>query len=406
MNHQEQAIVITGCGWVTPFAAGSIEAVLQAAAGRTAPSAISEGYWPVPDQLLEGYPDLSSECRNDPGAWLTAVAFELARRDSSFLPGSVPAERVGLVLGNALAGQSGMIDFANDVREQSARFVSPIRFPQTVGNYIAGALARAYDVRGPNSTIANGPASGLDAVVEACSLLTAGKADVVFAGGTERLTPALAMGLAESGVMFSDGACLFVLERREHAVGRDATALATIVPLECVLEPLSPTGGSDEPTEGQTSRPRREGPGGSEGGVRGLSDALLECIPEPLSPAGGEGRVRGFQDALSVGQPGSPSSKSTRSLAGSREPGAICIEHWTGRCLGALGAAAVAAAIGAARGLPVPYVSDADSTVVAARTLTDKPCTEPRRVGRDGHVVVRAYSDGGPPTMIELAVPP
>jgi len=243
MNHQEQAIVITGCGWVTSFAAGGIEAVLQAAAGRTAPPTVSEGYWPVPDQLLEGYPDLLPECRNDPGAWLTAVAFELARRDSSLVPGSVPPERVGLVLGNALAGQSGMIDFANDVREQSARFVSPIRFPQTVGNYIAGALARAYDIRGPNSTIANGPASGLDAVVEACSLLTAGKADVVFAGGTERLTPALAMGLAEPDVMFSDGACLFVLERREHAVERGATVLATIVPLECVLKPLSPRGG-------------------------------------------------------------------------------------------------------------------------------------------------------------------
>ncbi len=357
MNHQEQAIVITGCGWVTPFAAGGIEAVLQAAAGRTAPPVLSEGYWPVPDQLLEGYPDLSSECRNDPGAWLTAVAFELARRDSSFVPGSVPPERVGLVLGNALAGQSGMIDFADDVRQQSARFVSPIRFPQTVGNYIAGALARAYDIRGPNSTIANGPASGLDAIVEACSLLTAGKADVVFAGGAERLTPALVMGLAEAGVMFSDGACLFVLQRSDLGATRGPRALARVVfPRESVT--------------GNHSEPRAE--------------------RNPGTP-----RARAE----------SPSSQSVRSLAGSREPGAIYIEHWTGRCLGALGAAAVAAAIGAARGLPVPYVSEADSTVVAARTLTDKPCTELRRVDSNGHVVVRADSDGGPPTMLELAVP-
>ena len=35
--------------------------------------------------------------------------------------------------------------------------------------------------------------------------------------------------------------------------------------LECVLIPLSPSGGSDEPTE----------EGGSEGRVRGFSDALL-----------------------------------------------------------------------------------------------------------------------------------
>ena len=35
--------------------------------------------------------------------------------------------------------------------------------------------------------------------------------------------------------------------------------------LECILEPLSPAGGSDEPTE----------EGGSEGRVRGFQDALL-----------------------------------------------------------------------------------------------------------------------------------
>jgi glycerol-3-phosphate dehydrogenase len=71
--------------------------------------------------------------------------------------------------------------------------------------------------------------------------------------------------------------------------------------LECILQPLSPAGGSDEPTEGQTSRPRvrradrgsdepteeggsgrvREGPGGSEGRVRGFRNALLPyCLAE------------------------------------------------------------------------------------------------------------------------------
>jgi len=51
--------------------------------------------------------------------------------------------------------------------------------------------------------------------------------------------------------------------------------------LECILQPLSPAGGSDEPTEGHTSRPSREGPGGSEDRVRGFRDALLPyCLAE------------------------------------------------------------------------------------------------------------------------------
>ena len=67
-------IVITGCGWVTPFAAGGIETVLQTAAGQAPDSNNSQGYRPIADDLLAGFPVLSPECRNDPGAWLAAVA--------------------------------------------------------------------------------------------------------------------------------------------------------------------------------------------------------------------------------------------------------------------------------------------------------------------------------------------
>jgi len=54
-----------------------------------------------------------------------------------------------------------------------------------------------------------------------------------------------------------------------------------------------PFWGSDEPTRGQTSRPRREGPGGSEGGVRGFCDALLVATALGLTAAwtGGCGAV-------------------------------------------------------------------------------------------------------------------
>lgn len=335
---QKDPVVITGCGWVTPFALGGIEAVLQAATGRTLPPAMPQVYWPIPDELLNGCPDLSQECRNDPSSWLAAVAFECAKRDAAFVTGSVPPERIGLVLGNALAGQSGMIDFANDVRQQSPRFVSPIRFPQTVGNYITGALSRAYDIRGPNSTIACGSASGLAAIVEGCALLSAGKADVIFAGGTERLTPTLATGLAEPDVIFSDGACLFVLERREHAVKCGATVLATIVP------------------------------------------PFDQSFPEPPDSSGAPGCVC--------------------STVGFRESGAIFIEHWIGRCLGAQGAAAVAAAIGAGRGLVVPIVNNTDSSVVSVRqSIKGEPPASTT-------AVVTVLADDGYPTSMMLMTAP
>lgn len=306
-------IVITGCGWVTPFAAGGIPQVL--AGGQTCPdpSTLERGYWPVPDDLPKGYPHLSAEIRQDKGAWITAIAFEHARRQAA-PPDSLPAERVGMVLGCALAGQLGMITFANEVRAQSARFVSPIHFPQTVGNYIAGALARAYNIRGPNNTVAAGLASGLDAVIQGSALLTAGAADLIYAGGADALSRELAVGLAEPGVTLSEGACLFALERRADAAARGATPLAAIT---------------------------------------------------------------GFSRLSGEPPPSSFPSNSVISRAGLTHPGAIAIESRIGRCCGALGAAAVAAALGAGSGR-TPHaviIADADGAHVSVLEISINPGT-------------------------------
>lgn len=158
------AIVVTGCGWVTPFSAGSVADVLTAAEtsrglqpARSSPRAETSGshgddlYWAVPDDMLGDYPGLSKEIKLDKGAWITAAAWEHARQQAGLQAESLNTERLGLVLGCGLAGQSGMIDFANEVRQQSPRFVSPIHFPQTVGNYIAGALCAPMTSAAPMS---------------------------------------------------------------------------------------------------------------------------------------------------------------------------------------------------------------------------------------------------------------
>ena len=270
-------------------------------------------YWAVPKKRLDDYPDVPREIQRDKGSWVTAIALGHALRQAAIGQDAPAAERLGLVLGCGLAGQLGMIDFANEVREQSARFVSPIHFPQTVGNYIAGALARGYGIRGPNLTLASGRASGLDAIVEARELLDNGSADVVIAGGTDVLSKELAQGLAEPGALLSEGACLFVLESAERAAARG-------------IVPLAMLAGRDQP------------PGG-------------HSAPSPAT--------------------------AILSTPSTRHPGAIFIEHWIGRCPGAAGAASVAAAIGAAGGYEVPTIdpADIDSVVVQRVTATAPPET-------------------------------
>jgi len=302
------AIVLTGCGWVTPFAAGPIDDVLREARHRRPMPPPEATFWAIPDDLREGFSGFSAELNRDRGAWVTAAAFEHARRSAGLFDHAVPPERTGLVLGCALAGQLGMIAFAGEVREQFPRFVSPINFPKTVGNYVSGALARAYNIRGPNSTLACGTASGLDAMVEACGLVANGMADVVFAGGTDTLSPELALGLTRPTTTLSEGACLFSIERADHAAARGAPILAGVVDVAQLAD-------------------------------RRSAEAALGT------------------DLVS-------------NASGARE-GVIWIEHWIGDCLGCLGAAAAAAAVGAARGHEVPVCCGGEAGSVDVRRLHD-----------------------------------
>ncbi len=82
MSQGSESVVLTGCGWVTPFATGSITEVLSRAwqSGGVVPGpqgergvrppvaseAASEerrgaGYWAGPDERVEDFPELSRE---------------------------------------------------------------------------------------------------------------------------------------------------------------------------------------------------------------------------------------------------------------------------------------------------------------------------------------------------------
>ena len=333
------SLVLSGCGWLTPWGTGGIEDVLRGLADFVAGSAAgASGFVPVPDDPpSEQISHLSKELTRDKGCWMAALAIEHACRTAGLAMEALDSDRVGLTLGCGLAGQLGMIEFASEVRKQSVRFVSPIHFPQTVGNYVAGALARAYKLRGPNATFASGPASSLDAIIEACGMVARGDADVVIAGGVEHLTADQAAALKSNGAAVGEGACFFVVETAEHASTRSASLLANVVGW----------------------------------------DHMATCRDQ-------EGIV---------------------SCAGSRCAGAILIEHAAGLCLGAAGAAATAAAIGAASGGVVPVVQPNSERAVACAVIESADLQ-----GADGHIpaVVLAQRDpdaGDNLVRLDLAIP-
>lgn len=217
----DDAVVITGCGWVTSRAAGSASEVL--AAVRKA-DALPPGHHRVPAELLDAGPPLPTDLAEEADVRLAARAVQLACADAGRSVESLVGERTALVLGCSQAGQGGMIAFANEVREQSARFVSPIHFPQTVGNYPAGAVGRAFHIRGVNLTLACGVTSGLEAIGEAARLLAEGAADVAIAGGLDVFTEPLARALGAEHPVLADSACVLILERAGKSQQRPGAA--------------------------------------------------------------------------------------------------------------------------------------------------------------------------------------
>lgn len=227
----ENEVAVLGCGMVTPFAAGSGDRVMAAASEARCERGAD--YWAVPDALLDRYPDFGAEIKRDRASWISGASLVHACEQACVEPGAWPADRIALVVGTAFAGQLGMIGFASEVRGQSARFVSPIHFPQTVGNYVAGVLSRAFRIQGPNLTISTGAASGLAAVTRACDILNDDAADLVIAGGFEVLSGELVRGLGGSTFgdthagVWSEGACVYVLQRADDAAGSGRTIVHT-----------------------------------------------------------------------------------------------------------------------------------------------------------------------------------
>lgn len=336
-------IVLSGCGWVTPWAHGSIAEVLTAARHGGLLGHESGPFAVVDDSIRSNVTNPSTELVREKCAWLPALALERAGREAGLTPSTAPSERMGLVLGCGLAGQLGMIEFAGEVRAQGTRFVSPLHFPQTVGNYAAGALARAYKLRGTNITLAAGPASSLNAIVEARAMLAAGDIDLAFAGGFEEWTPELARAVMDASPRAprpAEGACLFVLERCSAAAARGVKPLAIV-----------------------------------ESGAA-LSDSDPASSTKAQDPSDPAARLVFF------------------STAGAPRAGALFVEQWIGNCPGAAGAAAVAAAWGAAQGFAVPMCPGSADSVEGH--------IDPRFKSAAG-AVIQAQADDGQVVSVALS---
>jgi 3-oxoacyl-[acyl-carrier-protein] synthase-1/3-oxoacyl-[acyl-carrier-protein] synthase II len=126
--------------------------------------AIAQSIGAVPDKLARADAHV---------LWALAAIAALTER----IGGRASLEGAGVVVGTAAATIETNGRYASRLRERGPRFVEPRRFPYTSPNAVAGECGMAFGLRGPAFTVGAGLHAGVEALVAACDLVSAGDAD-------------------------------------------------------------------------------------------------------------------------------------------------------------------------------------------------------------------------------------
>lgn len=183
---------------------------------------------------------------------LAICAARLALEDANYKVDSPHREQeTGVVLGTVFGIVESIFNFDTVSLKEGPRFVNPAHFPNTVINAPASQISIWEKIKGFNTTLSTGVASGLDALSYAYDFLQLDRAKVILAGGVEGLSfqnylgfykiNALAgskNGLPEiscpfdkrrNGIIFGEAGAVLVLETEEHARKRGANIYAEVL---------------------------------------------------------------------------------------------------------------------------------------------------------------------------------
>jgi len=181
---------------------------------------------------------------------LVAATAEMALDRSGWSVEMRGQHEVGLALGTMFCSVHTISQFDQRALVAGPAYASPMDFSNTVLNAAAGQTAIWHNLRGVNSTIAAGSASGLQAIIYATELIRSGRSQAILAGGADELCFESFYGFnraellcgsnhspgdfpipfdkRRNGFALGEGAALLVLEDAELAAERGASVLAEI----------------------------------------------------------------------------------------------------------------------------------------------------------------------------------
>lgn len=199
-----------------------------------------------PDKLL----GRSLARRIDRFIQLALVSYRQAVAEAGLDPAKWNGKRIGVVVGNSLAGIERFLSEQHVLESEGERMLSPSTIPGAMMNMVAGQIAIDCHATGPSLLVSTACASGITAVDTACNLIKEGRCDVVIAGATEApIVPLIVSSMNRLGALsknsdikhaskpfdrdrdgfvISEGAGFMILESEEHASARGQEILALI----------------------------------------------------------------------------------------------------------------------------------------------------------------------------------
>jgi 3-oxoacyl-[acyl-carrier-protein] synthase II len=255
-------IVITGLGSITSLGKTSSalwDNLIAGKSGITRIASFDPTTYPcqvgaeVKDFNPEDYMDVKDIKRSDRFAHFAVAATQNAIQDAAFDLKQFDPFRVGVIIGSGIGG-------VDTIQKQTARFhgmgplrVSPFMIPSLICNMASGIVAIQYGFKGPNFSAVTACSSSSHTIGEAYHMLQLGKADAIFAGGSEAALIGLSFAgfcmmkamsthfngepkrasrpfdAQRDGFVMGEGAGIVLLETLESALARRAKIYCEII---------------------------------------------------------------------------------------------------------------------------------------------------------------------------------
>ena len=310
------------------------------------------------------------------------------------------APRIGTIFGTGIGGLRTLEEQVIVRAEKGERRVSPFLVPMMMSNASGAAISMRYGYQGPAETICTACAAATHALGYAARLVAWGRCDAVISGGAESAATITAVaGFANmtalsttkvskpfdatrDGFIFGEGAAVFVLERLDLALARNAKIYGEIL------------GAGSNADAHHITAPSPGGVGAIACMRLALDDAGLS--PSDIKQVNAHGTSTPLNDAAEA--------SAVAEVFGASKPPMTSIKGVTGHPLGAAGALEAAAVLLSFEHKLIPPT--ANTSVVDPQMLNVDIVTGAARSWQPGPTISNNFGFGGHNGSLVLSPPP